>query len=561
MESLESETRRKTNAKNKFLTALVVGALATGCTVYTASATTTTTADGYTAYYGSDIGDSVTGDSTNNYKIQIGLTGTSPASSSSNLYVSGSTTPDDNNTISGAAVRVVEGTYGGTQHPWGISTASIYGGNSYDDDIVTNNTVLVNGTANITGSIYGGFSYVGDVTNNTVTIDDAAVITLSKDNVIVGGETYGGNADNNTVTINGGTITGPTTTSSHDLTGIIGGAAFSETTGALNNTINLNGGTISGIDLYGGYVAYQNTEETNSTGNTVNVAAANSFSFNKIAYVQNLNFILPSSIQSGDTMLTTNTLELNGDLTVATTLNAQAASNFKAGDVVHLLAASTITNNGYSINLANTTFALPRVSRDLLGTVAQNGNDIDLTVAYASDSLNSDTKSFAETALTSAALINDGANRLADTVGATAASALHDQNSQAAVFASTGYGDLRYNTGSHIDSNAWYGTLGVASEMKNSHGTFLYAPFLEYGHTNYDSYLNDGLHGSGDAKYFGLGLWLKQTNTNGTYFEGSLRGGKTTGNYTSKDFLSGTTTVNYDYGAHYYGFSTLAWAM
>lgn len=50
------------------------------------------------------------------------------------------------------------------------------------------------------------------------------------------------------------------------------------------------------------------------------------------------------------------------------------------------------------------------------------------------------------------------------------------------------------------------------------------------GHTNYDSYLNDGLHGSGDAKYFGLGLWLKQTNTNGTYFEGSLRGGKTTGN-------------------------------
>ena len=30
MEFLESETRRKTNAKNKFLTALVVGALATG---------------------------------------------------------------------------------------------------------------------------------------------------------------------------------------------------------------------------------------------------------------------------------------------------------------------------------------------------------------------------------------------------------------------------------------------------------------------------------------------------------------------------------------------------
>lgn len=563
METAIPQHHKKARLRLQLLTCLAVGSFFTMGLVGTANASTTTTADGYTVYYGSDLdttnapgSDSLLGTSASyftgsnlaNHKIQMGLEGAT-TSFPKGVMVAGNEVPDASNTISGGYVRIVEGTYGDstiTSRTPQDKMAFIAGGTAIDgylltnnpdaidnntpEALVTDNHVLITGTATVTGNIVGADTYANDANNNSITIDGNATVNLPTSQFIVGGYTYLGNANGNTITINGGTITGSAITNSVSPTAIIGGAAFNDTKSANDNTINLNGGTISGIDLYGGSSMMENIEYNHSSNNTVNVAAANSFNFHKINFVQNLNFLVPSTIKNGDTMLSTENLTLHGDMTVNTTVNSQAASNFKAGDVVHLLAASTITNNGYSINLANTTFALPRVSRDLLGTVAQNGNDIDLTVAYASDSLNSDTKSFAETALTSAALINDGANRLADTVGATAASALHDQNSQAAVFASTGYGDLRYNTGSHIDSNAWYGTLGVASEMKNSHGTFLYAPFLEYGHTNYDSYLNDGLHGSGDAKYFGLGLWLKQTNTNGTYFEGSLRGGKTTGN-------------------------------
>ena len=537
METAIPQHHKKARLRLQLLTCLAVGSFFTMGLVGTANASTTTTADGYTVYYGSDLdttnapgSDSLLGTSASyftgsnlaNHKIQMGLEGAT-TSFPTGVMVAGNEVPDASNTISGGYVRIVEGTYGDstiTSRTPQDKMAFIAGGTAIDGYLLTNNPdaidnntpeaqvtdnhVLITGTATVTGNIVGADTYANDANNNSITIDGNATVNLPTSQSIVGGYTYLGNANGNTITINGGTITGSAMTNSISPTAIIGGAAFNDTKSANDNTINLNGGTISGIDLYGGSSMMENIEYNHSSNNTVNVAAANSFNFHKINFVQNLNFLVPSTIKNGDTMLSTENLTLHGDMTVNTTVNAQAASNFKAGDVVHLLAASTITNNGYSINLANTSFALPRVSRDLLGTVAQNGNDIDLTVAYASDSLNSDTKSFAETALTSAALINDGANRLADTVGATAASALHDQNSQAAVFASTGYGDLRYNTGSHIDSNAWYGTLGVASEMKNSHGTFLYAPFLEYGHTNYDSYLNDGLHGSGDAKYFGL---------------------------------------------------------
>lgn len=587
METAIPQHHKKARLRLQLLTCLAVGSFFTMGLVGTANASTTTTADGYTVYYGSDLdttnapgSDSLLGTSASyftgsnlaNHKIQMGLEGAT-TSFPTGVMVAGNEVPDASNTISGGYVRIVEGTYGDstiTSRTPQDKMAFIAGGTAIDGYLLTNNPdaidnntpeaqvtdnhVLITGTATVTGNIVGADTYANDANNNTITIDGNATVNLPTSQSIVGGYTYLGNANGNTITINGGTITGSAMTNSISPTAIIGGAAFNDTKSANDNTINLNGGTISGIDLYGGSSMMENIEYNHSSNNTVNVAAANSFNFHKINFVQNLNFLVPSTIKNGDTMLSTENLTLHGDMTVNTTVNSQAA--LKAGDVVHLLAASSITNNGFAINLANTTVALPSVSRDLEGFIAQNGNNIDLTVDYASDNLNADTKSFAETSLVSAALISDGANRLADTVGAAASSALQSANalSPKGLFATTGYGDLRYSTGSHIDSNAWFGTLGVASEMKNSLGTFLYAPFLEYGHTNYDSYLNDGTHGSGDAKYYGLGLWLKQTNTNGTYFEGSLRGGKTTGNYTSSDFLDGATNVNYDYGTKYYGF-------
>lgn len=81
-----------------------------------------------------------------------------------------------------------------------------------------------------------------------------------------------------------------------------------------------------------------------------------------------------------------------------------------------------------------------------------------------------------------------------------------------------------------------------------SSGKLLIAPVIEYGRGSYDSYLDNGTHGDGDAHFWGAGLMAKQLNDDGLYYEGSLRAGRMSTDYQSA--VAGG--IKYDSDATYY---------
>ena len=106
----------------------------------------------------------------------------------------------------------------------------------------------------------------------------------------------------------------------------------------------------------------------------------------------------------------------------------------------------------------------------------------------------------------------------------------------------------KIDTGSHVDLKAWNMNLGFAKKINNNSGKLIIAPVIEYGRGSYDSYLDNGTHGDGDAHFWGAGLMAKQLNDDGLYYEGSLRAGRMSTDYQSA--VAGG--IKYDSDATYY---------
>ena len=106
----------------------------------------------------------------------------------------------------------------------------------------------------------------------------------------------------------------------------------------------------------------------------------------------------------------------------------------------------------------------------------------------------------------------------------------------------------KLDTGSHVDLKAWNMNLGFAKKINNNSGKLIIAPVIEYGRGSYDSYLDNGTHGDGDAHFWGAGLMAKQLNDDGLYYEGSLRAGRMSTDYQSA--VAGG--IKYDSDATYY---------
>jgi outer membrane autotransporter protein len=118
------------------------------------------------------------------------------------------------------------------------------------------------------------------------------------------------------------------------------------------------------------------------------------------------------------------------------------------------------------------------------------------------------------------------------------------------MFAAVGISKLRAMSGSHVDTRGIGLNLGFARELENSRGKLLFGPVIEYGHGSYDSYQDNGIKADGNASYWGLGIIAKQTNSNGFYYEGSIRGGRVKSDYDSD--LSAVTHASYDSSATYW---------
>ena len=107
-----------------------------------------------------------------------------------------------------------------------------------------------------------------------------------------------------------------------------------------------------------------------------------------------------------------------------------------------------------------------------------------------------------------------------------------------------GGGALRHETGSYVDMKGWNLGFGWARENAVQAGTLTFGPFVEYGRGSYDSYLDDGTHGSGKTSFFGAGMMAK-LETGSHWIDGSLRIGRTKSDYTG--------LANYDTSNTYYG--------
>ncbi|MCI7077688.1 MAG: autotransporter outer membrane beta-barrel domain-containing protein [Veillonellaceae bacterium] len=394
------------------------------------------------------------------------------------------------------------------------------------------NTVNINGGKFAVKSIAGG-GFSGNSHNNTVNINGG---TFSENIKIYGGSTTGGTVSGNTVNITGGTFC-----KSAD---IIGGHSLIRTTN--NNTVTISGGIFkSGIYLCGG--------DNAGTNNTLNLKIKGLYVYNAEGF-QNLNFYIPNTAQPNDTMLTVGAPAMN--LSNATIkAGVQDGSTLKTGDTIYLIKAEDIT--GYD-TITTGTLTDPGYLNYGLEITATN-KEVKATIGSVSG-LSAESKSLAETRAGGIAILNDGATLMAGTSLVNAKAAANAANLSAqggegapapagfTPFAAVGANNMRYETGSYVDSKGWGINVGMARELTYKKSVLTIAPLIEYGRSSYDSYLDSGTHGSGKQQFLGVGAIVRQDFTKGTYVEGSLRAGRMKGDYNSGDM-----NASYDTASNYFG--------
>jgi len=443
---------------------------------------------------------------------------------------------------------------------------SAWSGRSELGNVVEENTLTMTG-GKITDTAYGGTSRTNAAKKNTLVLRDGSAGEL------VGG--FGTTATENTVDIFGGTVRGD----------VYGGRA---TNGAASgNTVNLFGAVNIGGVIHGG------AGNTDSTNNTL---AVRSFGTTAKDFdgVQNLHFYLPAGTTSSETrtMLTLTNAPAVKDIS---TLNlgvaavAADARAFRRGDAVSLLkvngtltTATELKNTGDARTMKATQSGI----LDYTMRLEKRGeNELIATVDRVD--VNDRSKSPVETRVAASALLNAGADLLSN-VGYTAAAeaaavisagtasapssaegvrntdaglaaagtaASAGANASAAVsgafrpWAAQGGSSVRLNSGSYVDAKGWNLNVGFARTNEMKAAKLTYGPFVEYGRGTYDSYLDDGTHGSGAMHYIGGGVMAKMAQDSGLYVEGSLRAGRVSSDYTGSDDAA---ELSYDNASTYF---------
>ena len=450
------------------------------------------------------------------------------------------------------------------------SDLSFLVGGGTNSGSASGNTVEITSStiANEYGMIYGGYvGTSGDATDNSLTITSSTVTEVAE-----GGYTASGNASDNTVTVTDSTLnyvyggytesgdaSSNTLTISSSTTGDVYGG-YTTDGSAISNTVTLDS-TVDVGNLYGGYTTGSGDVVT---GNTLNVTGLN----NNATSIQNfdtINFYVPSGASNGDTMLTvsgTTTIPSTG-LTATAYVNGSVILN--PGEEITLLSGAIDTTSGTLTTAVSGTVyqGVSTQTEALIETRTENdsGDYIKLVIPETEDTtdttLNDQTKSIVETPTYTAALVSSGGEFLVDSAIWNAAKAVKLNSDWTwTPFVSLSYADMRYNTGSHVDSDGWNSILGIARRFADKSGSVLVGPFVEYGHGDYDSYIDGGIHAEGSAHYVGGGIFAQKTLKSGWYYDGSVRAGRVSADYSSNDLLVGTLKVHedYDYSTTYYGF-------
>lgn len=255
---------------------------------------------------------------------------------------------------------------------------------------------------------------------------------------------------------------------------------------------------------------------------------------------------------AGNSKLTAKTIKLAGtdklkitSTATGTILSATEVVNSTTGKVIPMSQA---------VDTRKKTTSTEGLFTKVYGTTV-SGNSV--TSGLESSGLSEKSKSVVETQIASLAGVITSADLLSNAGFSNASQAVQQSNAEGGSaremvpYAAVGYGNMRQESGSHVDVQGSAFNIGFAKEVKNGSGKLLFGPMIEYGRGSYESYLNDGTKGDGNTQNFGLGVMARQNNDNGTYYEGSLRYGKLTSNYNSGNLSA--AGADYDTDANYWG--------
>ena len=475
-----------------------------------------------------------------------------------------------NGTVTGNTVTIKDTTF--------EARTSIYGGYT-DSGTVNDNRVIISGGEFI-GRVYGGRGQTA-ADGNSVIISDGNITcnvyggrgnTAANGNSVIisggniTGNVYGGcasgTANGNSVIISGGTF--------NDYVDVWGGYAYSDSGEANNNKVILVGKnatyplsaeqTLTGsgninIDgtVYGGHVFGSNSY--NGTGNEIHVYGSDT-KVGKIDGFNTLRFFVDDTMTFGETMLTINGISdpdtgyiypdvsiPNNTLAVKVTGKPQASGDKNTIYLVHI--------NSGEITDFNNVPSVPVEFGELLtseGTVALENNNKDLVLTLKNITVNENGKSLVETRAAAAFVVNNMSDFMLGTgmeqAKAAAGGVTPIAAGTMAPFAAVGGSNMRYTTGSYVDVNGWNGAVGFAKQADK----LLFGVAVEHGRGNYDSYMDNGMHASGDIKSTGGVIFGEYKLDNGVHYDAALRAGRVKSDYNS-------TATSYDESSTYYGFS------
>ncbi len=479
-----------------------------------------------------------------------------------------------NNEVTIEGVGVVKAYVAG-----GVALAGISEGNKVN---IAHSSVNVN--------VYGGYG-AKDSIGNIISITDGSSVNKN----VYGGYSFKGNSMDNTVTIDNSTVN----------KNVYGG--YTESDGAIsekiqNNKVIFNNGAKIKGDVYGGY---DKLNKANITNNTLEVVGKG----NEAKSIQNfdkLNFFITKDLIANDTMLkvTDTALINNAEIKAGVELGTKLNEN----DKINLITAGAL--KAENITTGTLTDGLINIDKGIKVAIEPDGNKLvgvingttppggggttppggggttppggggttppggggttppggggttppggggttppgggGTTPGAGSLYADADAKSPVETQSAALTMLNLGHDLLTTASYENAALAVDgEEEGSVNPFITMSANNQKLDTGSHVDLKAWNMNLAFAKKINNNSGKLIIAPVIEYGRGSYDSYLDNGTHGDGDAHFWGAGLMAKQLNDDGLYYEGSLRAGRMSTDYQSA--VAGS--IKYDSDATYY---------
>ena len=457
-----------------------------------------------------------------------------------------------------------------------------------------NDIELIGGTANKTTANYEKMAFVGrnltladnDGTDKIKSADMKGDIEAKRALNVAEGISAGGN-----ITATGGLTAGKGSSAGGSITGgtlnaasIVAGDFIESTGDIIADTLIGNGIRADGaIKILGAINALNGSAMTraagagNLKGTNITAGSINASSVTATGDITTGSMNVTDDVTAtGDITINNGASNVGGTLNASGNLNIAGNSTLTAGKIqltgsdklqitstatgTILSAGSVVDSSGnvidmrQAVNTSNTTTKTEGLFTKVYGT-AVSGSSV--TSGVVGTTLNEKSKSVVETQIASLAGVITSADLLSNAGFSNASQAVQQSNAEGGSaremvpYAAAGYGNMRQESGSHVDVQGSAFNIGFAKEVKNGSGKLLFGPMIEYGRGSYESYLDDGTKGDGNTQNFGLGVMARQNNDNGTYYEGSLRYGKLTSNYNSGNL--GVADADYDTDANYWG--------